>query len=228
VKVGAGVDENEVRQLQGRLLAWFQREGRDFPWRKTTDPYALLLAEKLLQQTRARDAVVEAYKILLAEYPSPESLAVAHLPELEEVIRPLGLVYRAGELKSMATELVERHDGNVPSNLSELMELTGIGSYGARAVLSFGYGVDIPVVDTNVARILYRVFGIPGPMPSNPARKRNLLELADSLIPSGQAREFNLALLDLGSSICTASSPECARCPILTLCEYGQKAVTRT
>ncbi|MCI0727640.1 MAG: hypothetical protein L0332_13085 [Chloroflexi bacterium] len=212
-------------RLQKRLLDWFQRKARDFPWRHTDDPYAVLVAEKLLQQTQARDSVVAAYETLLAKYPTPEMLADANIHDLEKIIRPLGFVYRATELKAMATELVEQHKGQVPVNLKELMSLTGVGSYSARAVLSFAYGENIPVVDINVARILYRVFGIPGPLPSNPARKRTLIELASSLIPQGQSRQFNLAMLDLGALVCTPKSPDCSNCPILSFCVYGQQSV---
>jgi A/G-specific adenine glycosylase len=216
------LERDGKKLFQERLLSWFWREGRDFPWRLTTDPFAVLVAEKLLQQTRVRDTVVDAYGIILERYATPAELAQADLPDLEEIIRPLGLVYRAAELQAMARELMERHDGRIPDNLKELMHLTGVGSYVARAVMSFAYGKDVPIVDTNVARILYRVFAIPGPMPANPARKRILIELADSLIPEDHARQFNLAMLDLGALICTPTSPNCDSCPINEVCRHGR------
>lgn len=207
--------------FQSHLLSWFEREGRDFPWRNTRDPFAMLVAEKLLQQTKARDGVVSAYSTILATYPTPVELSQARLSELEAIVQPLGLGYRAAELKDMAKALVDHYGGSAPGKLDELMKLPGVGSYSARAVLSFAYGQDVPVVDTNVARILYRVFSIPGKFPANPARKRSLLDLASFLLPPWRSRDFNFALLDLGALICKARSPDCPNCPVLEHCQYG-------
>jgi A/G-specific adenine glycosylase len=208
--------------FQNRLLTWFVQHGRHYPWRETTDPFKIIVAEKLLQQTRVGDHVVSAYQTLLREYPTPQALATANLSDLQIIIRPLGLTYRAAELKALSNELAGKHESVVPDDLSSLMQLVGIGEYSARAVLSFAYEQDVAVVDTNVARIYYRVFAIPGRMPANPARKRNLLNLATKLLPAGQSRPFNLALLDLGALVCTSRVPNCAKCPILQNCHYGE------
>lgn len=215
-------DDWDLVGFQQRLLTWYSQNGRRFPWRETADPYAILIAEKLLQQTQARESVVEAYQALLTTYPSPEMLAGANLADVTAIVQPLGLAYRAAELIELAAGLVSFHGGVVPKDLSSLMALTGVGDYSARAVLSFAFGYDVAVVDTNVARIFYRVFAIPGWMPSNPARKRSLIALATALIPAGQARQFNLALLDLGALVCTSRVPDCASCPVLEYCEYGK------
>ena len=185
----------DVARFQKQLLNWFEQAGRSFPWRETEDPFALLVAEKLLQQTQARDSIIAAYRTLLAAYPSPEALAAANLVDLEAIIRPLGLTYRATELKTMAAELAARHAGVVPDDLASLMTLTGVGAYSARAVLSFAFGQDVAVVDTNVARIYYRVFGILGRVPSNPARTRSLIDLATALLPHGP-----FAIVQLGAA----------------------------
>lgn len=208
--------------FQQHLLAWYNQNGRRFPWRETSDPYAILIAEKLLQQTRAGESVASAYQVLLSTYPSPEALSEAKLADVTAIVQPLGLAYRAAELIDLAAGLVSLHGGAVPNDLSSLMVLTGVGDYSARAVLSFAFGYDVAVVDTNVARIFYRVFDIPGRMPSNPARKRRLIDLATALLPAGQARQFNLALLDLGALVCTPRSPDCEDCPVLKYCNYGK------
>lgn len=214
---------DNIGDFQQDLLKWFERAKRYFPWRETNDPYAVLVAEKLLQQTLARETVVKTYQELIRRYPTPKHLAGAELAKLEAVIRPLGLVYRAKELKMMACELMERHNGTVPANLKGLLKLTGVGQYSARAVMSFAYGEDIAVVDTNVARFLYRLYEISGPMPANPARKKSLINLAEDLIPPGRAKDFNLAVLDLCAAICKSNNPQCVVCPVRDYCLYGSK-----
>jgi A/G-specific adenine glycosylase len=215
-------DNWDLVGFQQRLLTWYSQNGRRFPWRETADPYAILIAEKLLQQTQARESVISAYQALLSTYPSPGALAKANLADVRAIVQPLGLAYRAAELIGLAASLVSLYDGVIPDSLVALMALPGVGDYSARAVLSFAFGYDVAIVDTNVARIFYRVFGIPGPMPSNPARKRSLIDLATALLPAGQARQFNLALLDLGALICTPRAPDCEVCPVLKYCDYGK------
>jgi len=213
-------------EFQECLLAWFEKAQRDFPWRSQSDPYATLIAEKLLQQTAVRDVVVEAYRLLLHQYPTPKHLAEATVSDLEKIIQPLGLSYRAKELHVAAHELITRHNGEVPRSLKELLALTGVGDYSARAVLSFAFMEDVPVVDTNVARFLYRFYGIPGSLPANPARKKSLIDMAETLIPAGQSKKFNLGILDLCAQICRPTTPSCTECPVRVYCTYGMKGET--
>lgn len=213
------IDENQVN-LQISLLDWFERERRSFPWRSQSDPFAILIAEKLLQQTAARAIVVIVYEKLIDRYPSPYELAAANLKELEQTLHPLGLEYRARELISLAKTLVEQYEGKVPNTLSALLSLPGVGDYIARAVLSFGFGADVPVVDTNVARFLYRLYNLPGKLPSNPSRNKRLIEMADKLLPRGRSKDWNLALLDLCALICRPKQPLCPLCPVQRFCTY--------
>jgi A/G-specific adenine glycosylase len=215
--------EDDIAEFQRLLLSWFEKEQRLFPWRLRLEPYEVLVAEKLLQQTAARPVVIKAYEELLRRYPNPKVLAAAKQPDLEELVRPLGFVYRAADLLAMAQALVERHQGKVPGNLKELLALPGVGDYAARAVLSFAFGEDVPVVDTNIARFLYRLYGIPGRLPFNPARKKSLIELAASLVPAGRSKEWNLAILDLCALICKPSTPLCSSCPVQPYCNYGSE-----
>ena len=122
-----------------RLLRWFQRTGRSFPWRSQRDPYAILIAEKLLQQTAARSAVIEAYCGLLTRYPTAQELARADVRTLTRIVQPLGLSYRAIELRALGQSLISQFGGNVPANFRDLMSLPGVGDYAARAVLSFAF-----------------------------------------------------------------------------------------
>ena len=202
------------------LIQWFRAEGRDFPWRNTNDAYKVLLAEKLLQQTSVRESLINSYRVILDRYPTPANLAAALIDELTVLIKPLGLFYRAKDLVLMAKDINEKFDGVVPSDLQQLLSLYGVGDYSARAVMSFAYGKDIAVVDTNVARILYRIFGIEGKFPQNPARSRKLINLATDLIPIGSSKEFNLGMIDLGALICLPRKPLCTKCPINVFCKF--------
>jgi A/G-specific adenine glycosylase len=210
-----------IERIQNQLLRWWEQNQRDFPWRKTKDPYKVLIAEKLLQQTAARQEVVNAYKHIVHEYPKVESLAEATAEELVPVVQPLGFTYRARELPKLARILRDKHESKIPDDLDSLKDLPGVGDYSARAVLSFAYGHDVPVVDTNVARFLYRLYGIHDEMSANPARNQRLISLAESLIPEGRSRDFNLAILDLCATVCFARNPNCTACPLIDCCDYG-------
>ena len=216
------LQQNKVK-LQESLLDWYAANRRDFPWRNTSNPFEVLLAEKLLQQTKARDIVVSIYTDLLTKYPTAQALMNATVEELRKIIQPLGLAYRASEIRQMAAEIVELHDGEVPSNLKELLNLTGVGDYCARAVLSFAYNQKVPIVDTNVARFLHRLCGIQKSLPANPARKKYLCFLATQLLPENKARDFNLAILDLCALVCIPTNPKCYSCPQKEYCAHGQE-----
>ena len=202
------------------LIKWFTKHGRTFPWRETIDPYAILIAEKLLQQTSVRQDVVRIYKQLLLDYPTPKLLSQAPIEKIRTLIQPLGLHYRADDLVRMSKEICEEHNNIIPSNLPELLSIYGVGEYSARAVLSFSFDLNIAVVDTNVARILYRVFDIQEKFPQNPARSRKLIGLAQELVPDGNSKKFNWAMIDLGSLICLSRNPHCGECPLSTWCSY--------
>ena len=211
-----------IADIQTQLLDWFEQNGRSFPWRETDDPYKILIAEKLLQQTAVNEKVVAAYELILNRHPTVEHLARASAKDLAPIISPLGFKYRAKELPLLAKALVRTEAGNVPHHLDSLLSLPGIGDYSARAILSFAHNQDVPIVDTNIARLLYRIHGIPGLIPSNPARNKRLIDLAARLIPKSRSREFNLAALDLCASICTRR-PNCVACPIGEQCDWKRR-----
>lgn len=216
------LERDEVLALQAALLGWGGRHGRAFPWRRTREPYAVLVAEKLLQQTAATAGLVEAYRALVGRFPDAEALAAADLGEVQALVAPLGLHYRARELRALGRALVERHRGVAPGTLEELLALPGVGEYAARAVLSFCFDRDVAVVDTNVARWLHRLYGIASPLPPNPARSARLRRMAQELLPAGEARAFNLAVLDLCALVCVARVPRCGVCPIRVQCATGR------
>lgn len=217
------LNTGNLQLFRETLLSWFDEAHRDFPWRHTNDPYEILVAEKLLQQTLARTSVVEAYNTIIVQYSNVFSLSEANLATLQSVIAPLGLKYRATELINLAKQIVDEYDGVIPNDLKKLLQLNGVGEYCARAVLSFGFGENIAIVDTNVARLFYRLFEIAGSLPPNPARKKSLIEMAENLIPPGNTKSFNLAILDLCALICKPKNPTCNICPVQKYCMYGDK-----
>lgn len=212
--------------LHRRLLGWFKTHQRRFPWRDTLDPFQILVAEKLLQQTSATASVVAAYRELLARYPDCGALARASVKAVRQIIKPLGPHYRAGELVRLAKAIRRRHDGQVPRDLGNLLSLPSVGDYAARAVQAFAFGRAVGVVDTNVARFLCRYFGLSNPKTKNPARNRSLLAIAGALVPASGAREFNLAILDLCAAHCTAIGPSCEECPLAAECAHALKSGT--
>jgi len=201
------------RAFQRRLLAWYRRSRRDLPWRRTRNPYHVLVSEIMLQQTQVA-RVVPKYREWLTRYPSIEALARAGAREVREAWYPLGYNARPLRLRDIARAALRRHRGRIPQTREELLALKGIGPYTAGAVLSFAFGRDEPVLDTNVRRVLRRVFLGEAARPAD----RALWDLAAALLPRGRAYDFNQALMDLGATVCTARRPGCRACPLARLC----------
>lgn len=211
----------KIQNFQAKLLCWFAKNKRDFPWRHTSNPYHVLLAEFLLQQTNVRK-VPAVYNELLERYPSVKDLAEASEAELRETVGKLGLSYRAERLKKTAQRAVDLYHGTIPGAKEELLKLPGVGEYIANAVLCFAFGRETPLVDTNIVRILRRVFGVNSSRP-RPRTDKELWAKTASLIPKGKAREFNLALLDFAALVCTHYNPKCSTCPVKDLCIHWSR-----
>lgn len=203
------------RRFQQRLLKWYASFGRDLPWRKTSDPYHILVSEVMLQQTQV-DRVIPKYHQFLDRYPSFETLASAPVKDVKKLWYPLGYNIRPERLHSIACETVERYAGKLPSDHDELLSFKGIGRYTAGAIRSFAFNEDAPILDTNVMRVLYRVFIAKGDPKKHTVR---LWRLAESLIPRGKAYDFNQALMDFGAIRCTARTPGCQACPMTPICK---------
>jgi A/G-specific adenine glycosylase len=221
------LDGETLRAFQTRLLRWFRKNGRDLPWRKTRDPYKILVSEVMLQQTQV-DRVRGYYERFLREYPTVRDLATAHPTRVREAWEGLGYYARARNLHAAAREVAQRHDGQFPRRLAEVMALPGVGRYTAGAVVSFAYGEPAPVLDTNVRRVLGRVFV--RRRPASPAQlDRRLWALAENTIPGRHAWAFNQALMDFGATVCTARSPNCGTCPMRSICvHYKRTSGTNT
>jgi A/G-specific adenine glycosylase len=195
------------------LLEWGAATLRDLPWRRTRDPWAVLVSEVMAQQTGV-DRVIPYYHAFLERFPDPSSCAAAPPAEVLRLWAGLGYNRRGLNLHRCAIALVDRHGGDVPADLSALLELPGIGPYTARAILAFAFEQHVGVVDTNVGRVLARWSG-------RPLATAEAQALADELVPEGWAWEWNQAVMELGAVVCRRRRPECAQCPVRTGCAWS-------
>ena len=205
-----------LRTFQRRLLAWYRAHKRDLPWRRSRDPYHILVSEIMLHQTQV-DRVAPKYEEFLAKYPTVHALAKAPLTALKKTWYPLGYNYRPARLRTIARESIAKYNGKIPDSYYALIAMDGIGRYTAGAILSFAYRQDAPTLDTNVARVLSRLFGVRGDLAKAPAQQR-LWRLAAAVIPKGQGYDFNQAMMDFGSAVCTARAPRCLVCSMKNIC----------
>src|SRR5687768_10784383 len=204
------------RRFRRRLLDWYDRNGRTLPWRETSDPYHILVSEIMLQQTQV-DRVLPKYHEWLEKYPSLEALAAAPEGDVSDTWRPLGYNIRPRRLQSIARESVARYGGELPSDEQTLLSFKGIGAYTAGAIRSFAFGQRAAILDTNVARVLFRIFVGRGDLKAH-ATRRGLWALSETLVPRKHVFDFNQALMDFGATVCVARKPKCGACPMTRLC----------
>lgn len=204
---------SEPAQRDVALLTWFAAAGRDLPWRRTRDPWAVLVSEFMLQQTQVA-RVIPAYEAFLTRFPDVASCARSAAGDVVTLWSGLGYNRRALNLHGCATTVTEQFDGQVPDSLELLLDLPGVGPYTARAVLAFAFEHEVGVVDTNAARVLARWVG-------RSLTRSEVQIAADSCVPPGRGWAWNQAVLDLGARICTARSPECDICPVRPGCQWA-------
>ena len=208
--------ETQRRTFRRQLLKWYDAHGRDLPWRKTDDPYHILVSEVMLQQTPV-DRVLPKYEEWLGKYPSLTALAEAPIEHVAETWRPLGYNIRPRRLHAIAQQSVERFGGLLPSDEETLLSFKGIGAYTAGAIRSFAFRERAAILDTNVARVLFRVFIGKGDPKAHAMRKR-LWATSEVLVPRKRVFDFNQALMDFGAMLCTARRPNCPGCPMKRQC----------
>jgi A/G-specific adenine glycosylase len=206
----------ERRWFRTRLLTWYRRHGRSLPWRDTRDPYRILVSEVMLQQTQV-DRVLPKYQEWLGKYPTLEALAGADEQEVVRTWYPLGYNIRPRRLHAIAREAVGTYGGELPGDQQTLLSFKGIGEYTAGAVMSFAFGKRAAILDTNVARVLFRVFIGKGD-PKTHAMKQHLWNVSWAVLPHRHVFDFNQALMDLGATVCSARKPVCTACPMRTKC----------
>ncbi|MCC6407408.1 MAG: A/G-specific adenine glycosylase, partial [Planctomycetes bacterium] len=202
--------------LQRELSAWFARERRDLPWRRTRDPYAIWISEAMLQQTRV-ETVIDYWQRFLARFPDAAALADAREEDVLGAWSGLGYYRRARNLHAAARAIRERHDGVFPRDPALVRELPGVGRYTAGAVLSIAFDAPEPLVDGNVARVFARLFELEAPLGSKEL-ERELWSLAERLVPARGAGDWNQALMELGATVCTPKKPRCDACPLARRC----------
>lgn len=205
-----------------KLVAWFQRHGRRYPWRETTDPWAILVSEVMLQQTTIPTALGR-YGEWMRRFPTPAALANAGEQEALRSWEGLGYYRRVRALQAAARAVAERHGGNFPREEETLRALPGVGEYTAAAVLSFAYNTPATLIDANVARVLARIYNDATPIDTTEG-KRTLRRRAEALLHRDNPRAYNSALMELGQTCCTPGTPNCRDCPVRDYCRAKEPA----
>jgi A/G-specific adenine glycosylase len=199
-----------------RLLGWYRSHGRDLPWRKTRDSYAILVSEVMLQQTQVA-TVIPYYNRWLRRFPDFKALAAASDNDVLHAWQGLGYYSRARNLHSTAKTVQDQHEGEFPRRLAQMRSLPGIGKYTAHAIASFAFNQSAPIVEANSARVLARLFDLKTPIDSSVGKKL-LWRHSAQLAPKRHSARFNSALIDLGALICVPRKPKCLVCPVNRFC----------
>jgi len=203
------------------ILDWFKSNKREFSWRTLElSPFQVLIAELMLQKTNASQ-VENIFPRFIETYPNPESIANVSEDNLASLLQPLGLFNRRARDLKKTSEMILNLENMVPSEKKDLLNLPGVGDYIANAVLCFAFNKKMPIIDTNVGRIMKRIFSFP--VKSAPSRDKKLAEKMEKLIPDRYFKEFNYAILDLAALICLPRKPRCEECPLTVICDYFMK-----
>jgi len=213
----------DISVFRSKIIRWFNKNGRAYPWRETRDPFRVLIAEMMLRRTKA-DQVKKVYEQLFKEYPDVGVLANAGNKKLEQILYPLGLKWRTPAFSSVAREIGKKYQWKVPETREELTALPGVGEYVAGAVLSVAYNKKEWIVDSNIVRLFRRYFGIKTSKEGR--RDKHVVEMAKIYASGRNPRKANLAILDFAALVCTARNPDCERCPLRRNCYYYSQPVS--
>ncbi|MEO7167074.1 MAG: A/G-specific adenine glycosylase [Chthoniobacterales bacterium] len=214
---------SDPRSFRQRLHRWFRREGRDLPWRRTRDPYAILVSEFMLQQTQVA-AVIPYYERWLERFPDFATLARAQEAEVLHAWQGLGYYARARNLHAAGKHMVEKFGGELPADVAEIAQLPGVGRYTAGAIASFAFDLPAPIVDANIARVLARLTNYQEPI-NCAAGQSHLWTTAAALTPPRGARVYNSAVMELGALVCLPRQPRCGECPVRAHCRAENPAL---
>ena len=199
------------------LLSWQKDNFREFPWRNISDPYSILIAEMMLQRTRA-DQVTAVYNIFIKEFPTPHQLSSAEQQRIKDVLHPLGLAWRVPNFKSVADVLINNYNGRVPKSRAKLLELPGIGEYIAGAILTCAFNKKEWIVDSNIVRIYKRFYGMKTSKEGR--RDKNIRILAKLFAKSTKPRASSYAILDFTALVCKPNNPTCLNCALRRKCYW--------
>jgi A/G-specific adenine glycosylase len=211
------------REIQRALLRWFARAQRDLPWRRDRDPYRIWVSEIMLQQTQV-STVIPFFERFLQAFPTLRDLAGANEQEVLRLWEGLGYYRRARNLHRAARLIVAEHGGRFPEDPAIANRLPGIGRYTVGAILSQAFDQRLPILETTSERVLCRLFGRKDDPKREPGR-RWLWAMAEALLPTKQAGEFNQALMELGALICSPATPRCSECPLANVCRARQLGI---
>ena len=218
-------EAGEIARFQNALVSWFCSNGRDYPWRRTKDPYPILVSEAMLQQTQIATVLGRGYFTRwMAAFPTWGDLAAATEEEVLKQWEGLGYYNRARNLHKTALIVTREFAGCFPEDFETILSLPGIGRYTAGAVMSFAFNRRAAIVDGNVSRVFSRLFAITDPV-DTPTGHRVIWGLAESLTPENDAGLYNSALMELGQRVCFRASPNCSGCPVRSWCTVGQGGV---
>ena len=219
----AAVETERVEDIREAVISWFREKGRDLPWRRTRDPWRILVSEVMLQQIQVQRAI-PFYERFLKRFPTIDALADATLAEAIQVWEDLGRYRRIVYLHKTARIVMEEHEGKIPAEPEKLIKLPGIGPYTAGAVACFAYELDAAFLDTNMRRVLHRYFfGLIAP---TSATEKEFMKLATELVPPKRGWRWNQALMETGALVCTARSPRCDECPLRDGCRARVEATS--
>ncbi len=218
----SGHPQDRAADFRRELIRWYRCEGRDLPWRRTGDPYAILVSEFMLQQTQVA-TVIPYYQRWLERFPDFATLAQAEESDVLHAWQGLGYYSRARNIQAAARMVQEVFDGELPADAVKIAQLPGVGRYTAGAIASFGFDLPEPIVDANIARVLARLTNWRQPIDSSAGQKQ-LWRTAAALVPPKGARSFNSALMDLGATICLPHRPRCLECPVRDFCQAADPA----
>lgn len=220
------MDATKIGEYRTKVKKWGRRNYRDFPWRRTQEPYKVLLAEIMLHRTQAIQ-VAKIYEGVIEEYPNIQALAKASRSALHESLSTLGLRWRIDLIKDMAEAIINKYESRIPKDKSELMALPGISEYIACSVRCFAWNIAEPLRDTNTIRVIGRIYNID--VKDSSRRNSSFRELVVELVDPEEPRAYNFALLDLADQICTKKEePKCNECPLNKLCLYnGERQIKR-
>ena len=206
----------DTRNITRRLLAWYDKNSRDLPWRKTHDPYAIWVSEIMLQQTQV-DTVIPYFRRFLKRFPTIRSLARASREDVLKSWENLGYYARARHLHEGAVKVVEDYGGELPATHEGLLSLPGIGAYTAGAILSIAFEKPVPAIDGNVRRVMSRLMALRKPL-REPSVQKKIEKAVQALMPKDRPGQLNQAMMDLGATVCLPRNPACGRCPLAGAC----------
>ncbi len=210
-----------MQKIQNKIIKWYHKHGRDFPWRHTKDPYKIMIAEFMLHRTKA-EQVVPIYIEFIKKYPDVHSLALANPENIKKVTEHLGLHWRSKHFTAAAGYIVEKFKGQFPDDYNELREIPGVGEYIAGAILTVCFNKPAPVVDNNIARFINRFWnlGLRGEI----RRKKQVVKIAGELFNINNPGKFLFAIVDFTALICKPNNPECSQCPVKVLCKNDHRS----